>query len=298
MANKDRALLKEAFRDAYPRVPVENPRFIKTRKDKDGNTVTKGQYTLGVGMHGKVIKAYSRENDCYVAIKSERRTGRTSAEELIHRSLKSPNVVQLLEVRDIGSKHYIVMELGERTLKDVVQKPALLNYKDVEVMTRDLLHGLRDLHKEGVYHRDVKLGNLVAVDGHVKIIDFGKSVRHPGGVMQRTYERADAWAACRVIAELDTCMRFPYANSYRHKWYMDHHPLLQWARSAPHITIDKVMGHPLLKGVFPEVSADEKDSTTSRVLSRAAQPFRRSFEFITSKMPLVRSLDLEDGDPP
>lgn len=56
------------------------------------------------------------------------------------------------------------MELGERTLKDVVNicsealEPTLLNHSDVENITRDLFCSLRNLHKGGVYyHCDIKL---------------------------------------------------------------------------------------------------------------------------------------------
>src|SRR6185437_11086723 len=104
---------KEAFRLAYPRVPVDLPKFVKVHKASGGSKYAKGRYTLGVGKHGKVIKAYCTADNSYVAIKSERITGRTSAEELLHRSLKSPYAIAVKDVRDIGSKHYIEMELGD-----------------------------------------------------------------------------------------------------------------------------------------------------------------------------------------
>lgn len=292
---KNRAPIKEAFRGAYPRVPVNNPKYVKEHKRSDGSKTVKGRYTLGEGKHGKVIKAFSTEDDCYVAIKSERLTGRTSAEELIHRSIKTPYVVQLKEVRDIGSKHYIVMELGDCTLQDLTRKPELLSHEQVETITHDVLKGLQELHQEGVFHRDVKLGNIVMVGHHAKFIDFGKSVRDPSGTMKRTYERADAWAACRVVAQLDVAQRQPHASKLRKRFLLYNHPLMSWARGAPHITIEAVMAHPSVRHLFPKAGTAKSGNVATRALTHVARPFRRSFAFVTSKMPLVRSMHY--GDP-
>jgi serine/threonine protein kinase len=44
-------------------------------------------------------------------------------------------------------------------------------------ITRDLLSGLHELHKMGIVHRDITPGNLLLMNGRLKISDFGMAIQ-------------------------------------------------------------------------------------------------------------------------
>ena len=91
---------------------------------------------------------------------------------------------------------------------------------------RQILTGLAEMHEVGVWHRDVKVDNiLLDSEGTVKFIDFNISklleehmleTRHTKNVVTRNYrppeiffgdvfykgERVDTWSAGCVFAEL------------------------------------------------------------------------------------------------
>ncbi|MBX6316074.1 MAG: protein kinase, partial [Isosphaeraceae bacterium] len=72
---------------------------------------------------------------------------------------------------------YIVMELmpGE-TLQDLVAKEGPLPVERAVALILDVIEGLREAHRLGVIHRDVKPSNcFLEADGRVKVGDFGLS---------------------------------------------------------------------------------------------------------------------------
>ena len=68
---------------------------------------------------------------------------------------------------------FIVMAYYEgETLKQKLEGGALPVEEAVEIAAQ-IAEGLAKAHGEGIVHRDVKPGNLMLVDGDVKILDFG-----------------------------------------------------------------------------------------------------------------------------
>ena len=51
-------------------------------------------------------------------------------------------------------------------------------------IARQMLQAIAQVHRVGVFHRDIKLGNfLIGDDGSVKLIDYGYSVTSPSECM-------------------------------------------------------------------------------------------------------------------
>jgi len=92
-------------------------------------------------------------------------------------ALRHPNIIDVL---DYGFDHdrepYFTMSLGEnaRTLVAAGAEQPIAVQVDLLVQ---ILRALVYLHRHGVIHRDLKPENVVVVDGQVKVLDFGLSVR-------------------------------------------------------------------------------------------------------------------------
>jgi len=93
-----------------------------------------------------------------------------SAGRLLHR-----NIITIYDLGEEAGRLFIVMELLEgEPLAELLKRgePAALEDK-VDLMLQ-VLDGLSAAHAHGIYHRDIKPGNLfVLADGSLKILDFG-----------------------------------------------------------------------------------------------------------------------------
>ncbi|CAF2100855.1 hypothetical protein BRARA_E02438 [Brassica rapa] len=91
--------------------------------------------------------------------------------------LKHPNIVRLHEVLASKTKINMVMELvtgGE--LFDKIVSNGKLTETEGRKMFQQLIDGISYCHIKGVFHRDLKLENvLLDAKGHIKITDFGLS---------------------------------------------------------------------------------------------------------------------------
>lgn len=97
------------------------------------------------------------------------------------KSLHHPNIVSysLFEHSKSQQVCRIVMEMlaGDSTFH-LLQKFGPLTEAVLRIMTRNLLQAIQFIHKEGIFHRDIKPGNiLVGHRGDVKLCDFGCSKR-------------------------------------------------------------------------------------------------------------------------
>jgi serine/threonine protein kinase len=89
--------------------------------------------------------------------------------------LAHPNIITIFDIGREAGHFFIVMELLRgSTLKVYVQQPEPIPLDRKLDLMIQLCNGLAAAHRESVYHRDVKPGNLfVRTDGTLKILDFG-----------------------------------------------------------------------------------------------------------------------------
>ena len=125
------------------------------------------------------IKIISAEYVCsHEAVERFRQEGRLAS------AVTHPRCVFVLGVDEYLGHPYIVMELMPgTTLQTLVEKEGPLDASSAIVKILDVIDGLREFHKIGLIHRDVKPSNcFLETGGRVKIGDFGLSKSLDGGM--------------------------------------------------------------------------------------------------------------------
>ena len=197
-----------------------------------------GEYTipndvnaiLGAGNFGKVYKAYTRQKQ-KVAIKEISRSkldehpyiqeAFESEIETQRKATKSgmPYFVKLLDHFSTSEFEYVVLEFCDGgTLTDYYKKNKLSIQEILEIIYQIGI-GVEYLHRIGITHRDMKLDNVLKMDKHYKIADFGfateKSVLEtclgtgyymaPELVKEEEYDRrVDVWAVNTILYKMLT----------------------------------------------------------------------------------------------
>ncbi len=147
---------------------------------------------LGEGTQGKVREAVHSASLRRVAVKivnmrllarSKKQADEMMAREVqIHRALKHPNVIELIDDfrLDDRAKWYVVMELAiGASLQDVIDSlPSPMAEHLARHLMRQLFRALDYCHSQSVVHRDVKPSNmLVSIGGTLRLCDFGVAER-------------------------------------------------------------------------------------------------------------------------
>jgi len=90
------------------------------------------------------------------------------------RRVRSPYVAEVLDADVDGPSPYIVTRyVPGRTLDDIVRKDGPLRGAALGQLATGLASAIAAIHAAGVVHRDLKPGNVMLVDGHPVVIDFG-----------------------------------------------------------------------------------------------------------------------------
>jgi serine/threonine-protein kinase len=114
------------------------------------------------------------------------RTGSKIALKLLHRSLPAaadrlaaglahPGIVSVYDYGEHAGDTYIAMEyVNGRSLRDCFERKVAFSIADSVGILSQLLDALQYAHERGVWHRDIKPGNvLISHSGQIKIADFG-----------------------------------------------------------------------------------------------------------------------------
>ncbi|KAK8477043.1 hypothetical protein V6N13_078920 [Hibiscus sabdariffa] len=141
--------------------------------------------TLGEGNFAKVKLAKNLHSSLPFAVKilDKSKLVQLNVTDQIKREistlklLKHPNVVRLHEVLASKTKIYMVLEYatgGE--LFDKIASEGKLKEAEGRKFFQQLIDGVSYCHDKGVFHRDLKLENvLIDANGNIKISDFGLS---------------------------------------------------------------------------------------------------------------------------
>jgi formylglycine-generating enzyme required for sulfatase activity len=103
--------------------------------------------------------------------------GRFEREGRILARLNHPGIVKVYSLFKENSTAYLVMELLQgKTLRDELdaQPGKKLPWGRVEAMAAAMVAALETVHREGVYHLDLKPDNvMLTTDGRIVLVDFG-----------------------------------------------------------------------------------------------------------------------------
>lgn len=174
---------------------VETERKSGTTKDEpQPGVVLFGKYELvkflGVGASAKVYHARNVDTGQSVAVKAVSKkklqkngyAAHIEREVSIMRRLRHPHIVDLFEVLASKTKIYFIMEFaaGGELFHKVAGEGRLTEDLSRRYF-RQLISAVRYCHSRGVFHRDIKLDNvLVDENMNLKVSDFGLSaVRTP-----------------------------------------------------------------------------------------------------------------------
>ncbi|CAB9497850.1 activated protein kinase catalytic subunit alpha-1 [Seminavis robusta] len=174
---------------------------------------------LGKGGFSEVWRAFDVEALQEVAVKiheldprwsdekKENYTKHVSREYDIHRSVRHPRVVSLLDVFEVDANSFCtVLELcGGTDLETILKQQGKLPEKAARAILLQILSGMNylahpsaDGRRQGIIHYDLKPGNILFdAQGDAKITDFGlsKIVEHhdPGQSMELTSQGAGTY---------------------------------------------------------------------------------------------------------
>lgn len=168
--------------DALPVVPED---LTSLQRDDVLADRFRVQEKLGSGGFGVVYKVFDSFGDVVRVIKMITRD-RRSVYERLRREYKTltqlpehPHVVKVVWADRFSDKKqtpYIVFEYVEGLdVSDLIDAEALSLNDAVQIIMQSA-KGLDHLHKNGVYHQDMKPSNLLWTDKGVRIIDFNVAV--------------------------------------------------------------------------------------------------------------------------
>ena len=101
----------------------------------------------------------------------------------IHRTLNHTNIVRFERFFEDSDNAYMLLELcANNSMSDLMKRRKKLTDFETRYYLLQIVESLKYLHKHGVIHRDLKLGNLFLDHKmRIKVGDFGLATRlnHP-----------------------------------------------------------------------------------------------------------------------
>eukprot|EP01128_Nolandella_sp_AFSM9_P003850 TRINITY_DN1692_c0_g1_i1.p1 TRINITY_DN1692_c0_g1~~TRINITY_DN1692_c0_g1_i1.p1 ORF type:complete len:498 (+),score=100.42 TRINITY_DN1692_c0_g1_i1:78-1496(+) len=181
-------------------------------KEEDPKKTYEFSDILGEGAYGSVWKGTHIKSGKVYAIKELKIEQRSDMVDIIREiehmvALGHSDYIVGYECGFVSPKHdklWIVMEFcGPGSVNDlmtIVQET--LSEKQMALICRDALRGIRYLHEEKRIHRDIKAGNiLLNDDGDAKLADFGVSSNQKDFTKHHTVIGTPFWMAPEVIQE-------------------------------------------------------------------------------------------------
>lgn len=182
------------------------------RESKDASSQIPGYKVLGKlgsGAMAVVYKAKQLSLDRVVAVKvlpkkfvqKSDYVERFYKEGRIAAKLNHNNIVQAIDVGEVGGLYYFVMEYVEgKTLYDDLSKGKVFKETEALEIILQLTRALSHAHSLGLIHRDVKPKNImINKDGVVKLADMGLA-RETSDIKAAKHEQGKAFGTPYYIA--------------------------------------------------------------------------------------------------
>lgn len=147
---------------------------------KPGDNTYEILYQIGRGSYATVHKAINKKTGQLCAIKKLSFSTDLQClmrEIAILSDCECPNIVKFLASSCSDTGVSILMEYCcGGSVRDVINNIGPLSEPQIQVIIRDVLHGLDYLHSKNKIHRDVKAANILLSEGGIaKLGDFGVS---------------------------------------------------------------------------------------------------------------------------
>ncbi len=132
-----------------------------------GDVFASEDISLGRRVAVKILHPQFARDEAFVA--RFRREAQNAA------GLNHPNIVSIYDFGSHDDTYFMVMELIQgRTLRDIRRSEGMLLPRRAAEIAAETAAALTVAHQAGVYHRDIKPGNIMLTpDGTVKVTDFG-----------------------------------------------------------------------------------------------------------------------------
>ena len=163
---------------------------------------------IGHGAFGKVNLALHVASGRLVAIKtfSKKHLKNKHAKQKIKHEinilshLRHPFINQILDSFETDKHIFIVMEYVCGDLLDFIRKRGKLSESISKLIFKQIIEGLRYIHKKKIVHRDIKLDNiLIDLTNTVKICDFGVSRKLSNGDIMYEHCGTPAYIAPEIF---------------------------------------------------------------------------------------------------
>lgn len=268
----------------------------EVEEEREGKGMRLGKYELGrilgEGNFGKVKFAKNIETGLSFAVKILEKkkilnlkiTDQIKREIATLKLLKHPNIVRLYEVLASKTKIYMVLEyVNGGELFDKIASRGKLPEKEGRRLFQQLIDGVSYCHDKGVFHRDLKLENiLIDGKGNIKVSDFGLSAlpQHfrsdgllhttcgspnyvaPEILANRGYDgaAADVWS-CAVILYVILTGYLPFDDRNLAVLYQKitrgDVQIPKWLSPGAQRMIKRILDpNPLTRATIPEIKAD------------------------------------------
>lgn len=184
---------------------------------------------MGRGSFGVVTRAFDTVRGFEIAIKRVRpyaddiwgAVHHLREIKIIKRLSFHPNIISLynLSVNEAKKELYMYLELMDSDLARIINSNQTLTEQHFKCFMKQILEGIHAMHQLGIFHRDLKPGNiLLTKDCHIRIADLGLArFMHPSTLQGEnedkpmTHAVVTTWYRCLelLLAPINT----PYSTA-------------------------------------------------------------------------------------
>ena len=186
LTNSSRSCIHDAFYYLKESLKLSNyikNYYFKNKKYPETNlNFYKYGRLIGQGAFGKVNLGLNILTGRVVAIKSFNKSNFNSEnmkkilyETNLMRKLNHPNITKILDLFEDKDYILIIMEyINGGNLFSFLKKRRKVSEKTAKFLFKQIILGIKYMHKQNIVHRDIKLENiLIDLNNNIKICDFG-----------------------------------------------------------------------------------------------------------------------------